>query len=67
MDAQELQHIGLAKDIQMTVAGTFSRVLFFRDRIEIISPNKPNSSQQKYRLTAQGKAVVQAQQNEGNS
>jgi|TARA_R100000501_G_C2605494_1_gene101403 hypothetical protein len=51
----------------VTVAGTFSRVLFFRDRIEIISPNKPNSSQQKYRLTAQGKAVVQAQQNEGNS
>src|SRR5690554_3454164 len=38
MDVQELQHIGLAKDIQMTVAGTFSRVLFFRDRIEIISP-----------------------------
>lgn len=38
MDAQELQHIGLAKDIQMTVAGTFSRVLFFRDHIEIISP-----------------------------
>ena len=38
MDAQELQYIGLAKDIQMTVAGTFSRVLFFRDRIEIISP-----------------------------
>src|SRR5690554_6285350 len=38
MDAQELQHIGLAKDIQMTVAGTFSRVFFFRDHIEIISP-----------------------------
>ena len=37
------------------------------DLIEMTIPDKPNSSQQKYRLTAQGKAVVQAQQNEGNS
>ncbi len=35
--------------------------------IEMTIPDKPNSSLQKYRLTAQGKVVVQAQKNEGKS
>ena len=38
MDAQKLQHMMLAEDTQMTVAGNSIRVLVFRDRIEIISP-----------------------------
>ena len=37
------------------------------DLIEMTIPDKPSSSLQKYRLTAQGKVVVQAQQNEGKS
>lgn len=35
--------------------------------IEMTIPEKPNSRLQKYRLTTQGKAVIQAQQNEGKS